>query len=510
MERRALELVRLLDEDARGALLQGALLRARQRDLGPAPTPEAVRAQALAFRKARGLLKASELDRWLSSRALTPRGFAALMADEARVLVAQGEGGAVTPGDVLDYLRVALGTEGLWREAALEGPEARAPAAEAARWYFEQRLGVAVPEDLEEAAAQRDFDDSSDFLEAVRRLHARQGPPAAPGAPSGGAAGPGDPAPSFQLENHAVGSVRLELLAGRRAALVFTGSLSTKEGARWALQAGRRSEELAEDGRAVLVLTPDALDVQAAFVRSQDLAVPLLSDRGGEVAARYGAAPGTVVELDANLRVARRSHAGEPWGEAPLGPAGAAGDGPRAPVLLIPGALAPDTCGSLCAAWASDHREGAVTRLGARGAEATVASGLKRRLDHVLADPTLLGEVRRQLASRVLPEVERCFQRRVELSEALRVGAYRAEDRGHFAPHRDDANAAAGRRRFALAVNLNTGSYRGGRLRFPEYEDSLDAPRGSAVVYSVALLHAVGEVTDGARMALVGFLGDAP
>jgi predicted 2-oxoglutarate/Fe(II)-dependent dioxygenase YbiX len=137
-----------------------------------------------------------------------------------------------------------------------------------------------------------------------------------------------------------------------------------------------------------------------------------------------------------------------------------------------------------------------------------VTQELKRRRDHTLAPSPLEQRVRGLLEARVFPEVEKGLQRAVALAEALRVGAYRAQDRGFFAAHRDDANAATGRRRFALAVNLNTGSYEGGRLTFPEYEDAMDVPRGCAVVYSVALLHAVSEVTHGARLALVGFLGD--
>ena len=45
-------------------------------------------------------------------------------------------------------------------------------------------------------------------------------------------------------------------------------------------------------------------------------------------------------------------------------------------------------------------------------------------------------------------------------------------------------------RRFAVSLNLNTGDYEGGCLRFPEFGPHLYvAPAGGAVVFSCSLLH---------------------
>ncbi len=55
-------------------------------------------------------------------------------------------------------------------------------------------------------------------------------------------------------------------------------------------------------------------------------------------------------------------------------------------------------------------------------------------------------------------------------------------------------------RQFAVSLFLNSGEYKGGFLRFPEFGPALyGAPSGGAVVFSCSLLHEATPVTRGRR-----------
>jgi predicted 2-oxoglutarate/Fe(II)-dependent dioxygenase YbiX len=57
-----------------------------------------------------------------------------------------------------------------------------------------------------------------------------------------------------------------------------------------------------------------------------------------------------------------------------------------------------------------------------------------------------------------------------------------------------------------MTINLNTGEYTGGCLRFPEYGSRLYRPQvGEAVIFSCSLLHEVTPVSTGKRFALLSF-----
>ncbi|MCH8998129.1 MAG: 2OG-Fe(II) oxygenase, partial [Proteobacteria bacterium] len=77
---------------------------------------------------------------------------------------------------------------------------------------------------------------------------------------------------------------------------------------------------------------------------------------------------------------------------------------------------------------------------------------------------------------------------------------------GHFIAHRDDTTPYSAHRRFAMSLALSTGDYEGGYVRFPEYGPQLfRAETGSAVVFSVSMLHEVTKITAGRRFILLGF-----
>ena len=88
------------------------------------------------------------------------------------------------------------------------------------------------------------------------------------------------------------------------------------------------------------------------------------------------------------------------------------------------------------------------------------------------------------------------------------VGCYDAADGGHFRPHRDNTTLGTAHRRFAVSINL-TDDFDGGEVSFPEYgPQGFKGPKGSAVIFSCALLHAVSQVTRGRRYAFLPFLYD--
>ena len=92
--------------------------------------------------------------------------------------------------------------------------------------------------------------------------------------------------------------------------------------------------------------------------------------------------------------------------------------------------------------------------------------------------------------------------------ERYLVGCYRADEGGHFRPHRDNTTKGTAHRRFAVTINLNS-DFEGGELSFPEFgHRSLKPKPGCAVVFSCSLLHTASPVTSGVRYAFLPFLYD--
>ena len=81
-----------------------------------------------------------------------------------------------------------------------------------------------------------------------------------------------------------------------------------------------------------------------------------------------------------------------------------------------------------------------------------------------------------------------------------------ARSGGHFFRHRDNVNAGAEHRRFAVSINLN-GDYEGCDLVFPEFgRRTYRAPVGGAIVFSCGALHEVTPIRRGRRYAFLPFL----
>lgn len=181
------------------------------------------------------------------------------------------------------------------------------------------------------------------------------------------------------------------------------------------------------------------------------------------------------------------------------------------PVMTVPGVLEPDFCAALIGHWENGAKTVDAVAHGARQAD-IARSDVKRRSDVMIRDRDLLDGLQRRLQARLLPEISRAYRFDVMKMEPPRIGCYAASEDGggFFRRHRDNRTKFTAHRGFALTLNLNTGDYAGGQLRFPEFGREVYAPpRGGAIVFSCNLLHEVMPVTTGRRFAVVSFFSDA-
>lgn len=184
-----------------------------------------------------------------------------------------------------------------------------------------------------------------------------------------------------------------------------------------------------------------------------------------------------------------------------------------APVLLVPDILERELRDRLIAHWEAGEK--AKDRVASGAGAATAAAGqaqqrLKRRADVLLDDRVLYEAFRQRLERRVLPEMWRAFRFRPARFEAPRIGCYDAADAGAFGAHRDNRTPYTAHRRFAMSLNLNTGEYEGGALRFGEFGDETYEPEaGGAAIFCCDLLHEALPVSRGRRFAIFTFFTDA-
>ncbi len=179
----------------------------------------------------------------------------------------------------------------------------------------------------------------------------------------------------------------------------------------------------------------------------------------------------------------------------------------QAPLLVVPDVLSPEQCAALVQVWQDEgHQEtGVEASAGGRRVE-QVSNAMKRRTDHIVAEPQRSREIAAVVGRRVMPEIARAFAYRATHFEGFKIVCYEASDRGFFSAHRDNLSPSTAHRRFALTLNLSD-DYEGGQLRFPEYgPDLYRPPAGAALLFSCSLLHEVLDVTAGRRFVLLSFL----
>ncbi len=178
------------------------------------------------------------------------------------------------------------------------------------------------------------------------------------------------------------------------------------------------------------------------------------------------------------------------------------------PELVLPRVLEPEDCDWLIELWRAGQKVEGRVALGSSGADRnSVVRNVKRREDYIVEDDAVEHRILESVMPRMVPEIQKVLHFHKWSIEAFRVGCYKAEDSGFFKVHRDNCNPSVKGRKFVVTINLNTGDYEGGDLRFPEYGPELiQPPRGGAIVFSCSMLHEVLPVTSGERFVLLTFL----
>lgn len=181
-----------------------------------------------------------------------------------------------------------------------------------------------------------------------------------------------------------------------------------------------------------------------------------------------------------------------------------------APVLVVPRVFEPELCQSLIRYYQQYGGEESGFMREKNGLTVTAHDHQhKRRRDQYIEEAGLRDACMHRIHDRLAPEIKKAFQFDTTRIERHIVACYNSEDGGHFRPHRDNTTKGTAHRRFAVSLNLNTGDYDGGRLRFPEFgRQYYQPPLGGALVFSCSLLHEASPVTRGSRYVFLPFLYD--
>lgn len=307
-------------------------------------------------------------------------------------------------------------------------------------------------------------------------------------------------------------------VTGKPVIFIFSGNTDLKD------LAGSLQCASPLDGDRAQVITIVAGSGEDVKAQKQDARWPFrtMVDVGGEVTSGFAGLSGiptpSVFVLCPNQRVAGicgiRDKGDElgGWLEECVSRVSFTEGGPAVssipPALMIPRVLDPEDCEWLIGLWRDgETQEGQVTLGASQGGRKAVARDMKRREDFILEDQAMQQRVLGKMMPRLAPELKKVLHFHKWNMEALRVGCYKASDQGFFNTHRDNTSPPTKDRKYAITINLNSGEYEGGDLRFPEYGKQLFCPpAGGAVVFSCSLLHEVMPVTSGERYTLLTFL----
>lgn len=326
----------------------------------------------------------------------------------------------------------------------------------------------------------------------------------------------GDPVPLFSAPVITGGSFDLHVSAGRWVVLCFLGTPDYPQAEIETAALLRLGDLLHEDHIVVkcILATPPAAANLAALGNK---ALTFLADYDGAISRAYGAfgAPRTIV-LDPMLRAIANIPFDFPQGHADS-VAGllrslpkvddAAGVPLTAPALIVPRIFDFPLCDFLIDFYEKNGGEDSGFLLDVEGKTTTVLDHrLKRRRDLVVALPEVRELIRDRIVRRLLPAIDSYFQFSATRMDKYVVARYDSAQGGHFHRHRDNVNAGAQHRRFAITINLNN-DYDGCDLIFPEFGRRFyRAPLGGALVFSCGALHQVTPVTRGNRYAFLAFL----
>jgi predicted 2-oxoglutarate/Fe(II)-dependent dioxygenase YbiX/peroxiredoxin len=327
----------------------------------------------------------------------------------------------------------------------------------------------------------------------------------------------GDPVPVFSASTLSGGSFDLHVSAGRWVVLSFMGSPKHPRAGEELNELLRSAALLNEDHIVVACVLTEPPESTGQLARISSDALFFLADYDGAISRKYGAlgAPRTVV-LDPMQRAIADIAWDDPQGHAETVRAvlnglpsvdDSAGVPLFPPALIVPRVFGYDLCDFLIQFYEEQQAADSGFQIDVGGKTTTVVDyKLKRRTDVGLGAPEVRELVRGQVVRRLLPEIERYFQFKATRMDRCIVARYDADVGGHFHRHRDNVNAGAQHRRFAVSINLNR-DFDGGDLTFPEFGRKVyRPPEGGAIVFSCGALHQVMPVSRGRRYAFLAFL----
>jgi predicted 2-oxoglutarate/Fe(II)-dependent dioxygenase YbiX len=332
---------------------------------------------------------------------------------------------------------------------------------------------------------------------------------------------PGEQVPPFHARSALNPRFAFDTLAGRWVMVLVPGPLGDRAKAQaLAGMIGPHAGCLHPARAMMVVIGTDPEDERARRLADGPARRVLWDDDGAARRALRATAPdGALREgwmlLDPTLRVfatwplASGAEAMATLAALPA-PEGHAGVPIHAPVLIVPRVLEPAFCRRLIELYETQGggESGFMRDVGGKTV-GLLDPGHKRRKDAVIEDEALQAQIRARITARLSPQIRRAFQFNPTRIERYIVACYDEADQGFFAAHRDNTTRGTAHRRFAVTINLNTGDYEGGELRFPEFGPrTYVAPAGGAVVFSCSLLHEALPVTKGRRYATLPFLYD--
>lgn len=332
---------------------------------------------------------------------------------------------------------------------------------------------------------------------------------------------PGEPVPAFYGRSALNPRFAFDSIAGRWIMVLIPGSMAEPGKAeRLAAMVAPHAHRLDTDNILLVIIGTDPADEAEGRLKDGAGRRVLWDDDGSaRRALRAAAADGALhtgwLLLDPMERVLgawpleQGAEAMATLAALPP-PAAHAGVPLNAPVLIVPRIFEPAFCRRLIDLYEAQGGEESGFMREVDGRTVPIHDGShKRRKDAQIQDETLLAQFRARVVTRLVPEIRRAFQFKATRIERYIVACYDAADRGFFRPHRDNTTRGTAHRRFAVTINLNTGDYEGGELRFPEFgPQGYVAPLGGAVVFSCSLLHEARPVTKGRRYATLPFLYD--
>ena len=327
----------------------------------------------------------------------------------------------------------------------------------------------------------------------------------------------GDPVPWFGLPVVTGGSFDLHAGAGRWVVLSFVGSLGDPRAIAEVAELVHLSASFGDEHLVIgCVFTgrPSQTDHLAA-ISSPTLS--FLADHDGAVSRSFGAGemPRTIV-LDPMLRAVADIAWDIPQGHATMvrnvleglpRVDDSAGVPMFAPALMVPRVFSFGICDFLTQFYETQGAVDSGFQFDIDGKTVTLSDWrLKRRSDVAVGVPEVRELIRDHIVRRLVGPIERYFQFKVTRMDRYVVACYDSAVAAHFHRHRDNINAGAQHRRFALSINLNK-DFEGGDLVFPEFGTRAYWPsEGGALVFSCGALHQVTPVTKGKRYAFLAFM----